>query len=323
MNVLKTATEKVSGNMARQILTVKSHSPVLLFGMGIVGVTTTAVLACRATLKLSDVLEEAETQLQDAETAEFHLNKENSKEEWADTVANKTKFGIRLQTAIKVGKLYAPAVLVGVASVGALTGSHIILKRRNAALTAAYAVVDKSFKQYRARVIADQGAEKDLEYRFGTAEREIVEEGPNGPETRVIKGPDAEAIRNLGPSEYAVIFDELNPNWSPVGMNNQFFVNMVQNHANDKLIKDGYIFLNDVYDMLGMDRTLPGQVVGWVRKPKIDPETGAQTNDTYVDFGIWNEGTFQGKEWVKGNKDGILLDFNVDGVVLDILPKKV
>lgn len=301
---MKTLADKVTSKVGKQVLTAQKHSPVFLFGVGIIGVGATAVLACRATLKLSEVLDDGEENLKKVEVTVTD----------GDEEIKKASFGVQLQTAIKIAKLYAPAVIVGVASVGALTGSHIILRKRNAAITAAYAVVHRSFDEYRGRVREELGAEKDLEFRFGTTEREIVEEGPNGPEVRVIKGVDAEAVKKNQKVSYARIFDEYNPNWSNVPQQNQYFVQSIQNYANDLLRVKGKVYLNDVYDMLGIESEDYGQIVGWVKDPEGD-------GDGYIDFGVWSESTFAGKEWVRGHKDGILLDFNVDGVVLDLLKK--
>lgn len=307
--MFKDLAQRVTGKIGRQVLVAQKHSPTMLVVAGAVGVVSTAILAGRATLKMSEVLEQGEDHLKKVEVT---LTED-------DHEIKKASFGVKLQVAIKIAKLYAPTVIVGVATVGALTGSHVIMRRRNAALGAAYAVVHKSFGEYRGRVIEDQGKEKDLEYRFGTVEREIVEEGPNGPETRVIKGPDAEAIKQSADWTYARIFDRENENWSTVPNQNQYFLQMVENNCNRMLRTNGFLFLNDVYDQLGMKRSKPGQVVGWALSPKINPETGQDMSDGYVDFGYFKEGMYQGKEFATGNKDAYLLDFNVDGNVLEIL----
>jgi Family of unknown function (DUF6353) len=296
---LKSLTYKVSSKIGRQVAITKYHSPALMFGVGIIGVGTTAVLACRATLKMSDVLEKGEEHL--SRVDENVITEEDTEGE-----VKAAHFGVKLKVAIEIAKIYAPAVIVGVASVGFLTGSHLILRKRNAALTAAYTIVDKSFKEYRARVVADQGVDKDREYRFGVTEKEIVEEGPNGPETKYVKVLGDE---NTGKSysDYARIFDETHKAWSDVPNANAFFIQSRQNHANDLLRLNGVVFLNDVYDLLDMERSEAGQIVGWVKDG---------SGDGYIDFGVWNAGVHSGKEWlIHGHKDGVMLDFNVDGPV--------
>jgi hypothetical protein len=315
----KSMTNKVTSKVGKQVLTVQKHSPVLLFGVGIIGVTTTAVLACRATLKMTEVLDKGEKKIEEAGNESFVIDNSTSKEEIREIV-EKSKFNAKLIVAIDIAKLYAPAVIVGVLSVGALTGSHVILKRRNAGLAAAYAIVDKSFKEYRGRVVADQGAEKDLEYRFGVNEREIVEEGPNGPETRTIKGLDQNEIKKNAHLTYSRVFDEYNNNWSDIPVQNPAFVQQIQNWANDLLRVKGWVTLNDVYDMLGFEKTVAGQMVGWVYEPKLDAD-GNRLNDSYIQFGVWKNGVYNAKEWINGNEQAILLDFNVDGDILYALAK--
>lgn len=320
---IKDVATRVTQKIGSQVLSVQKNSPVLLFSLGAVGITTTVVLACRATLKMSDVLEAGEDSLSHVAEVDADIEPLTEKQ------ISKAKFKIKLAVAIDVAKLYAPAVLVGVVSLGALTGAHVILSRRNASLTAAYAIVDRSFKEYRGRVKAELGAEKDTEFRFGTAEREIAEEGPNGIETRVVRGPDQTAIQKNEGSTYARVFaptladGTTNKNWSDVPMQNQYLITMILNHARDNLetSKSGVLFLNDVYDMLGFPPTKAGQQVGWVRGVRYDKD-GKQITDGFIDFGLWEQGLHKGKEWVNGNPKAFLLDFNVDGVVTDFLEDK-
>lgn len=308
---VKTLATRVSQKVGSQVMAVQRNSPVLLFGLGAIGITTTVVLACRATLKMSDILEEGQEKLREIDGKIERDGGENS-------VLEKSKFKVKLHVAIDVAKEYAPAAIVGVISLGALTGAHVILSRRNASLTAAYAIVDRSFKEYRGRVKTELGAEKDMEFRFGTAEREIAEEGPNGIETKVIRGFDQEAEKANEEFTYARIFDESHPEWSNVPMQNQYRITLALNHARDLLEIKGVVFLNDVYDMLGFPRTKAGQVVGWVRGARTD-DNGKPITDGYIDFGLWEKGIHQGKEWVNGNPKSFRLDFNVDGNVYDFL----
>jgi hypothetical protein len=311
---------RTTAKMGRQILTVKTHSPVLLFGVGLVGVSATAVLACRATLKLSEVLEEGENNLKKADAAEGSFEAEQIK---------KAKFGVRLQVAIKIAKLYAPAVIVGVASVGMLTGSHLILKKRNAGLAAAYAVVDQKLRNYRGRVVEDLGAEKDYEYLHGVKEAEVVVEGKDGPEVKKVKGLDLEAIKNEDPElHYRRVFEAPekdedgepipgtgNKHWSKIPNQNQFTIQMFQSELNDLLKLQGHVFLNQAYDLLGFEPTAAGQIVGWVD----NPEDGK--GDGYISFGIWRDGVYRGTQWLNGETEELLLDFNVDGPILGALKK--
>lgn len=311
---IKTLATRVSQKVGSQVVTAQKNSPVLLFGLGAVGITTTVVLACRATLKMSDILEEGQERLSRVGEVDADVEPLTEKQ------ISKAKSKIKLQIALEVVKEYAPSVLVGAISLSALTGAHVILSRRNASLTAAYAVVDRSLKEYRGRVKAELGDEKDMEFMFGKAEREVAEEGPHGVEVRTLRGFDQAAEKANEEFTYARIFDQTHKDWSDVPMQNQYRITMALHHARDALELKGIIFLNDVYDMLGFPRTKAGQTVGWVKGIRYD-DNGKQLTDGYIDFGIWEKGIHQGKEWVNGNPKAFRLDFNVDGNVYDFLDK--
>jgi hypothetical protein len=306
----KTLAEKATSAIGRKMLTVQYHSPTILMGVGAVGVVATTVLACRATLKLSDVLSKGEEHLSKIDEG-THEGIDNPDDE---TEKKTGKFTVRLLVATDIVKLYAPAIILGGLSIAAMTSSHVIMQKRNVGLAAAYAVVDRSFKEYRSRVVEDQGEQKDFEYFHGVANREIAEEGPNGIETKVIRGLDAHALKDRGTSMYSRIFDETNMNWSDVPHQNQMFLTSQMTYANMMLRKHGKVYLNDVYDMLGLERSEEGQVVGWV--------DNSSNGDGVIDFGVWNNGVYHGMEWVTGNSDAIMLDFNVEGVVLSLFKKR-
>lgn len=291
----------ITSKLGRQILTVQKHSPKILFVAGAVGVVGTAVLAVRATLKVDDVLDQHEVQMKKIETASAEIV------HYTDEDAQKDRAIVYVKTAANLAKLYAPAVIVGVASIAALTGSHFILSNRLGNVTAAYAALDRGFKAYRARVVDELGPQKDAEFRHGVETKEIVEEGPNGPEITTIKTASGK------PSIYARFFDEGSPSWSRQYGQNQFFIKCQQQWANDRLHARGHLFLNEVYDMLGLPRTKEGAVVGWVSK-----KNGGKGDD-YVDFGVFHNNEFTITRFLNGDERSILLDFNVDGVILDLI----
>jgi hypothetical protein len=150
----------LTSRVGRQILIGKKNSPTIFFASGVAGVIGTTVLACKATLKLEGILEEAEVSREQVQ--EFKHKDYSEKDRKQDAVR------ITARTAGKIVKLYAPAVGVGIISVTALTGSHVVLSRRNAAIMAAYSALDKGFNEYRQRVSAEFGEDKELELRHGS-----------------------------------------------------------------------------------------------------------------------------------------------------------
>jgi hypothetical protein len=178
----------VTSKFGRQLLTVQKHSPTLLFGAGVIGVVSAAVLASRATLKLDEVLEDTQRSRAKVEMVNHP--------DYSDTDRQRDLAVIYVKGAMNVAKLYAPAVLVGVASVAALTGSHVVMNRRLAGVTAAYAALEKGFDSYRKRVVEQYGADKDQEFRYGLVDKEIVEETETGPVTKTLQEAFAALVGN-------------------------------------------------------------------------------------------------------------------------------
>ena len=310
MNVKKFIPNKVSSTVVRQVLTVQKHSPVLLLGAGIVGVVATVVLASKATLKLEAVLNKIEKDKQDLVIVKPIM--EAGHETYSEETFRRDTVVVYVQAVGSVFRLYAPSIALGVVSIGFLIGSHNILSKRNTSLMAAYATIEKAFSEYRRRVIADVGEEKDREYRYGTRMVEITTETKNGPKISTVKQLGSED----GPSMYARYFEKgVNTSWSPNPDYNLIVLRGQQQMANDRLNANGHLMLNDVYEALGYDHTPEGCVVGWVK--------GYESGDGYVDFGIFDsEDEDRFNPWVIGENGSILLDFNVDGQVFKLIGKK-
>lgn len=288
----------VTSNVSRQIIKTKKNSPTIFFAAGVVGVVGSTVLACRATLKLPELLDKAE----EVEETIKHFEHPQYTEKDRDHDLMKTK----TKTTVAIFKLYAPAVTVGAVSIAALTGSHVALNRRNTALMAAYSALDKGFREYRDRVREEFGDEKDLEFRHGS-ETHIETIIGDDDEAKTVEHKVAPAGM---PSIYARWFDEGSSSWSRQPEYNNLFLNSQQNYANDLLRSRGHLFLNEVYDMLGIPRSKEGAVVGWV----ISKE-----GDNFVDFGVYDGDNPRKRRFVNRDERSVLLDFNVDGVIYDLI----
>ena len=295
---VKTAAKKAMFN-------VKKHSPEILIVAGIAGVVTSAVMACKATMKVNEVLAETKeniNKVHDVMADQGISEKEYSKEDSARDLAI-----IYGKACVKLAKLYGPAIALGGLSLTAIVCSNNILRKRNVALAAAYTAIDTSYKQYRSRVIEKFGENVDREMKYGIKAVQIEEKtvDENGKKKTVKK--TVEVVNPYDYSDYARFFDVGNPNWEKDSEYNLMFLKRQQAYANDKLKANGYLFLNEVYDMLGIPKSKAGQVVGWI----YDPENG--TGDNYVDFGIYNVNREAARDFVNGYERTILLDFNVDG----------
>ena len=289
---------------------VQKHSPEILAGVGVVGVVASTVMACKATMKLNDILEESKEtrdKIREVESNPRYEEQYSHEDAKKDLTINYT------QTGLKIAKLYAPAVILGSASLGCLLASNDILRKRNAALSAAYMTVDKSFKEYRSRVAERFGEEIEKEIRYNIKAEEVTSTvvAEDGSETTV-----TETVKTMDPnlySDYAKFFDEASPYWQKDPEYNFMFLKSQQQYANDLLKARGRLFLNEVYEMLGIDKTKAGQIVGWVYNPE-NP-----IGDNFVDFGIFDMSKERVRAFVNGYEPNILLDFNVDGNIWDLM----
>ena len=292
----------VTNKFGRSLLHLQKSSPKVMFVAGVATAVTGTMLACRATLKVSDVLAETEEVKAKAESVyEGGLNPD-----YDEKTYNRDLMVLKVKTILNVTKLYAPSAGLMMLSVALLTGSHVTLTKRNASLTAAYAGIDQAFEKYRQRVIEGLGEDADREFRYGV---EKVEEKVKGDDGKTKTITRVRAAKGEGPSMYAKFFAEHCKDWQRNPEYNRIFLRAQQNYANDLLKARGHVFLNEVYDSLGIERTSAGAVVGWVL---------SKDSDNFVDFGIFDDLTNpQVRDFVNGDECSILLDFNVDGVIYD------
>ena len=290
---------------------LKQRSPEILVAAGVVGIVSSMVLACKASTKVHDILEDTKEQLGQVKHV---LEDENfSKETYSEEDAKKDTTIIYAQTGIKFIKLYGPAIILGSLSIASILTSHNILRKRNIALAAAYTVVDKSFKDYRSRVIERFGEELDHELKYNIKAKEIEEVTVDAKGKEKTKKTTISVVNNDGYSDYARFFDDGCTGWTKDAELNLVFLRQQQDHANEMLKSRGHLFLNDVYYMLGIPKTKAGQVVGWVYDEK-NP-----VGDNFVDFGIYDSHREVNRDFVNGYERTILLDFNVDGPIVDLL----
>lgn len=299
---MKNKTEimkSVNGVASKTVMKLKKHSPEILVVAGIAGTVVSAVLACKATTKVAEILDETNGTLdtihEGMKTGAINGQEYTTEDGKKDTVV------VYAQIGMKLAKLYGPAIILGTLSITSILASNNILRKRNVALGAAYAAIDKSFKEYRGRVIERFGEQVDTELKYGIKAKkfEEIEVDPETGKEKKVKKTVMVADPNLQ-SDYAVYFDSKSRNYETNPDYNRMFLKAQQAFANDKLQTRGHLFLNEVLDDLDLPRTPAGQIVGWT---KDGP-------DGHVNFRI--------VEVERETEDGrhepaLLLDFNVEG----------
>lgn len=310
----------VSGTFTKVSFQMKKHSPEILIVAGVIGTVASAVMACKATIKVGKIVEKTKDDVD-----EIHKAVENGVTNAGETYnvddSKKDLTIVYAHTGIELVKLYAPSIILGTLSLTSIVASNNLLRKRNAALAAAYATVDKGFKDYRSRVIERFGEEVDRELKNNVKAKKITttETDPETGDEKKVKNNQFVA----SPSDisgYARFFEQyttdeegnsiVNSHWENNNEYNLMFLKAQERYANDLLRSKKRLFLNEVYEMLGLPRSKAGQVVGWV----YDPEN--PSGDNYVDFGLYADNLTY-SDFVNEFEPAILLDFNVDGNIWD------
>ena len=294
-------------------LQVKKHSPAILVGAGIVGVVASTVMACKATTKLEGILKDSKHQIE-------HIHKCMEDPELQETGVYFPEDGkkdltiVYAKTGLELVKLYGPSVLLGAASITSIVASHKILNERNIALASAYAVVDKGFKEYRSRVIDRFGKKVDFELKNNIKAETVPTNGGDTDGDTVAEYETVDTVEINEYSTYARFFDEYSKYWRKDPEYNLTFIKQIEKYLNDKLRVRGFVYLNEAYEDLGLPMTKAGQIVGWIYDPT------AEDRDNHIDFGITDVHKRGVREFVNGYERSVLLDFNVDGPIIDNMP---
>jgi hypothetical protein len=303
----------VTRTFHKGLFQIKKHSPEILIVAGVIGTVASGVLACKATLKVNDVLDDAKVDIDKIHTAKEKGVTEAGKDYYEED-AQKDLTLVYVQTGVKLVKLYAPAVLLGAASITGIVASHRILTKRNVALATAYAAVDTGFKEYRSRVVERFGKDLDRELRYNIKAKEIEETIVDEDGNETVVKQTVEVADKQGLSAYARCFDETCSGWERDAEQNRFFLHQQQCWLNDKLQEKGYVTLNEAYEALGFPKTREGVVVGWVFD-KNNPDCS-----NHIDFGLFDDiHNSANRLFINGYEKSVWLDFNVDGYIYDLM----
>lgn len=312
-------------------------SPEIWLVVGITAIVGGTILACRATRKLDQVMDEHEAAMQELEYDRNEdieeLNTTTPDQDDPTAVAERNAdvssieknykrdcAKLTLMTAGSMVKLYAPSAIAMAAGIVMVVNGHRILSQRNAALLAAYTALDDAFSQYRQRVRDRYGEQVEDDIYSGRSYETVpvTEVDENGKKKKVKQQVE---VVGTTVSPYARFFDETCREWSRSPDYNHMFIISQQNAANDLLRsrhtdgfhKRGFVFLNEVYKMLGFTESPTGAICGWV------VQDGDEIGDNYIDFKIFDGTDPSKRAFVNGDEKSILIDFNVQGPIWDLI----
>lgn len=304
---------KVNTKINKLKLKGKKNSPEIFLILGISGLVTGTILACVGTTKLQEINEKKEDDLEDMHNRLDDVDQEGAVEAENRQAIKKETTAIYLRTGIRYARVYAPAVVVSSASLACIVYSNVILRKRLIGVSAAYATVASSFKEYRGRVAERYGDDAEKEIRYNIKTQEIQTKTIDAKGKEKVKKEKIKIMDPNGYSDYARVWETGNPGWTKDPQTNLQFLKCQQVAATERLKRQGYLFLNDVYEMLGFPKIKEGQVAGWIYNE--DNPIG----DNLVDFGMYDVTKARAHDFINGYERSIVLDFNIDGNILEFI----
>lgn len=260
---------KVPSFIVKAGFKLAKHSPVILVGVGIAGVIASTVAACAATRHLDDIIDNYKEKDTDFKKIEKYVNKETNETIIVDDKERrKLLLSNKMQVAGKLIKLYGLPALGFVVSIACILGAHIILRRRNAILTASLASATKAFDEYRKRVADRFGDDVERQIRYNMV--------PNGDPVTVIDVDEDGKTHKSKVQNYAIDPSAIAPDdgivyftrgyselWKDSDVANEATIEQVIGYLKEMLEKNGHIFLNDIRNAFQADLVVGGQALGY------------------------------------------------------------
>ena len=301
---------------------VGKYSPQICLALGIAGVVGGTVLACHATLKVGDKIEERDNKLEDLKKKYVELLEVKDIEE---TECNETTvvdissnndykhevLKVHAMTALNIAKDYAPAVVCSGIGITLLCHGHNTLNKRYIAMTAAYGGLQKSFNDYRENVVKRFGKDVDEELMYGAVDITVTDLDTG--EEKTVKVIDKSVVDE---NNSKVLFSEVSPFWVKDPVANLAFIELTIHNMNEKLESrgpGGIMFKNEVLAALGLPPTKDGQILGW----KYDKNVVHK-----IDAGIYSAAYNHDQaviDFLDGDEPNIWLNLNVDGNVYELI----
>ncbi len=312
---IKSALNKAKFNL-------KQATPDILVVAGIATSVAAVIGFCRQTRKAIPVMDKYSENVEKIRCAREDASQPDALVTYDDKTYRKDLIDETVRTVVKLGKIYVVPIALEAVSLGCFIGGHGILKDRNVAITAAYAGIASELKGLHERIVERYGEDIDRELTHGVCVREIEEKsidpetGEEIVEKKLVETLDRDQNDPNYYSPHARFFDESCAGWRDDPEYNLWYLREKEQQANLRLQSQKHLFLNEVYDMLGMQRGEAAQVEGWTYSDSGKNPYGAN----HVSFGLNNVQKPGVRDFVNGRTPIVLLDFNVDGKILDKLP---
>jgi len=313
-------------------LFLRKHSTEICLGLGVLAGIGTVVLTYRAARKVDAVLVDHSERREDFEQKVATLREIEEEKgisladsEYTSLAHKKELSGIYLKTGLNLAKDWWPVALTGVLSIGCVLAGYKIMQKRYIGVVAALQATTQAYNALYKRISEDHGEEYAYMAKHGLRKETVeVEETDAKGKTKKVK-KEVVTRDEQNPKMYNRIFEQIlwdpdsgkivdgSTHWDPDYGYNHIFLKGQQDFWNWQLKLKGHVFLNKIYDQLGFRETYAGQEVGWFYSEDENGNFNGD-GDGYICFGIFDENNqIMEHCFVDGDRNRIMLDFNVDG----------
>jgi hypothetical protein len=281
-------------------LALKAKAPTLMVVGGVASMGAGAIVACRKTLQIEEVMEPhvvALERIQEGSTL--------SLQSYPPQAAQSDRYKVYARVALDGGKLYAIPGVLFVGGAALVFSGHRLLIQRNAALALAFTALQDLITKYRGRVVDQLGHDADQAFLSGSMLEKITD--PVTGESVMVQTRDWNEANN---DPYNRVFEQgASASWqNDLGVNKMFIANQ-QRFAQQLLNQQGYLYLSDVYKSLGFEESSISRIVGW----RVRRLPDGSRDIPMVDFGLDKP---LPDDWKYSAEKAIYLDFNCQGMIV-------
>lgn len=213
---------------------VNVNSPTILTGIGVAGLITTVILAIKATPKALERIE---------------MEKRFRYEEFGENEPL-----TKLEVIETTWKCYIPTAGMGLLTIASIIFANNINLRRNAALASLYSITETTLKEYQAKVVEQIGEKKEEKIRGEIAQDHIDQ-----------KTVDDKTVIFTGNGNY-LCFDDFSKRYFRSDIEK---IRQSVNRFNQKLLREGWLGINEFYYELGLESIELGDEFGWIAEREL------------------------------------------------------
>jgi Family of unknown function (DUF6353) len=227
---LLTSAEQIKKSMSR-------NSPTILTGFAVGGLIATVISAIKSTPKAMEILD-YEKRYRDQEEQDPDYKKPID----------------ILDTIELTWKYYIPTIVMGIVTTTCIIGANSIGMRRNAALASLFSITETTLKEYQAKVVETIGEKKEENIRSEIAKDKVNEKPPTD-STIILTNKGTYLCLDVFSGRYFRSDVEA--------------IRHAENEFNHKLLREGWLSINDFYDILELDPIELGNEMGWIAQYAI------------------------------------------------------